>query len=196
MKKPASVFVPIILGTIILMAFSPTVAAISSAATVKIIGKDTVKIGQKVFSTFHFSPDTIKIVSRGTVTFENIATEEPHTISLVTESELPTASNIFMCGAPGTICNVIFLAHIPFGFDANGNPVVVRQFVDLTTTQGFSFPSGFTNSTGFAGNSIILPPNNVPFPHTYTVTISAPSGATLHFMCAIHPWMQGTIEVE
>lgn len=29
-----------------------------------------------------------------------------------------------------------------------------------------------------------------------TATVTAPSGTTLQYLCAIHPWMQGTIEVE
>jgi len=29
-----------------------------------------------------------------------------------------------------------------------------------------------------------------------TVTVTAPSGTVMHFLCAVHPWMQGTITVS
>ena len=40
------------------------------------------------------------------------------------------------------------------------------------------------------GDSIFFPPGS-----TTSVVITAPKGTTLYFMCAIHPWMQGTIYV-
>jgi hypothetical protein len=40
------------------------------------------------------------------------------------------------------------------------------------------------------GDTIFLPPGT-----TTSVVITAPKGTTLYFMCAIHPWMQGTIYV-
>jgi len=40
------------------------------------------------------------------------------------------------------------------------------------------------------GDSILLLPGQ-----TTSVKVTAPPGTTLYFMCAIHPWMQGTIYV-
>ena len=40
------------------------------------------------------------------------------------------------------------------------------------------------------GDTIFFPPG----PST-NVKVTAPAGTTLYFMCAIHPWMQGTIYV-
>ena len=40
------------------------------------------------------------------------------------------------------------------------------------------------------GDTIFFPPGA-----TTTVVVTAPKGSTLYYMCAIHPWMQGTIYV-
>jgi hypothetical protein len=28
-----------------------------------------------------------------------------------------------------------------------------------------------------------------------SIKVTAPAGTTLHFICAVHPWMQGTLKV-
>ena len=40
------------------------------------------------------------------------------------------------------------------------------------------------------GDTVLLTPGQ-----TVNVKVTAPAGTTLYFMCAIHPWMQGTIYV-
>jgi hypothetical protein len=40
-------------------------------------------------------------------------------------------------------------------------------------------------------DTIFLPPDT-----QLTVPVTATSGTTLHYMCAIHAWMQGTINVK
>jgi hypothetical protein len=36
-----------------------------------------------------------------------------------------------------------------------------------------------------------------PGPHkSITIKVTAPAGTTLYFLCAVHPWMQGKIEVK
>ncbi len=193
MKKPVRAFIALI-GVVAVIAFSPTAAAASTSFTVQIVGGEGVLINHKVFASFHFRPGHIEINHGGTVTFENLVTMEPHTISIVKESDLPTTvGQIFACFGPGTICGAILATHIPNGFNMmtmQPNPPII-QFVSVSTNP----LGGFTNSTGFAGNSILLSDPSFHF-NTYTVTISAPSGTTLHYMCAIHAWMQGTIDVK
>ena len=192
MKKPVRAFIIALIGVVAVIVFSPTAAAASTSATVQIVGGEGVLINHKIFASFHFKPGSIEINSGGTVTFENLVTMDGHTISIVDPANLPTnVTQVFGCGAPGTVCAAILAQHFPNGFGPGGpNPGPIVQFVKVLGN-----PSGFTNSTGFAGNSILLSPPSLPF-NVYTVTISAPSGTTLHYMCAIHAWMQGTITVK
>ena len=41
------------------------------------------------------------------------------------------------------------------------------------------------------GDSMFIPPHG-----RVSFDVTAPAGTTLHFMCAIHPWMQGRIKVR
>ncbi len=195
MKKPVRAFIIALIGVVAVVAFSPTAAAASTSATVQILGGEGVLINHKVFSSFHFKPGHIEINSGGTVTFENLVTMDAHTISIVNATSLPTnITQIFACFGPGTICGAVLAVHFPNGFNMmTGMPnLPILQFVSVPGN-----PAGFTNSAGVAGNSILLPPSKIPIlPDTYTVTISAPSGTTLHYMCTFHAWMQGTIDVK
>ena len=176
------------LGIVMLLAFSPAVAASSTSGTISIIGTEGVNIGHKVFASFRFSPIDFEINHGGVITFENLVTHDMHTISIVNPADLPTNINqVFGCGAPGTVCAKIFAAHIPNGFNpvtGQPNPPVL-VFVTVSGN-----PPGFAMNS-VQGNSILIFPGQ-----TLQVTITAPSGATLHYMCAIHPWMQGTINVK
>ncbi len=176
------------LGFVMMLAMSPVVAASSTSGTISIIGTEGTNIGHKVFASFRFSPSNFEINHGGVITFENLVTHDVHTISIVNPSDLPTNINqVFSCGAPGTICAKILATHVPNGFNpATGQPNPPVLF--FVTVQGD--PSGFTMNN-VQGNSIVILPGQ-----TLHVTISAPSGATLSYMCAIHPWMQGTINVK
>ncbi len=171
-----------------LIALTPAITSASStAAVVNIIGEEAFKANSRVVATFHFSPGHIEINHGGALTFVNIVTNDTHTISIVNQSDLPTSiSQVFMCGAPGTVCAAIFAAHIPNGFGPNGqpNPPVI-PFVSVAGN-----PSGFAQGE-VQGNSLLIFPGQ-----TVDLTVSAPSGTSFHYMCAIHPWMQGDISVK
>lgn len=46
-----------------------------------------------------------------------------------------------------------------------------------------------------AGDSVIVAPPGVGLPTSVSVVVSALPGTALDYMCAIHPWMQGSIQV-
>ena len=107
----------------------------------------------------------------------------PHTFSLVTQGSIPkTAKQRRACFTPKHICMAIAKWH---GVKGNGpvkvNPVEVGaegwDTLGSLTTKGDSW---FTGSKPQA---------------TITQKVSAAPGTTIHFMCAIHPWMHGRIEV-
>ena len=176
-------------GLLVLLTILPAITIASSDnAVVGIIGEEGFKANSRVFATFRFSPGNIHINRGGVITFQNLVTNDTHTISIVNEPQLPTTvSQVFMCGAPGTVCAAIFAAHIPNGF----NPVTMQPnppvypFVNVPGN-----PSGFTEGN-VQGNSQVIMPGQ-----TVDITISAQSGTTLHYLCAIHAWMQGTIVVK
>jgi hypothetical protein len=159
------------LGVIALTIGSAT--ANSNAPTKKklaIVGHSVFKPGKLAFDNQRFSLTRFDIQSGGTVTLRNKAkTEDPHTISLVEKSQLPSS---FEC----EVCGEIFGAHgINEATGDIANPVV------NVGAAGFDQP----------GDSLFVPPHG-----KVTFDVSAPTGTALYFMCAVHPWMQGRINVR
>jgi plastocyanin len=175
--------VPISIGMLILvMAMSPALAS-SNGPTVKILGDNSVKINQKIVSSYHFGPGTIHVRPSGMVTFDNtgpcsVLPDCTHTISIVNDAQLPVDVNqVFAClfDAPGTVCAKIGEAHFPQGPGGPVNPAA-----NVTGE-----PSGFRGANSFV----------ITHGQTLDITITAPTGTTIHYLCGIHPWMQGTIVV-
>lgn len=107
----------------------------------------------------------------------------PHTFSLVTKGSIPkTAKARQVCFTPKHICKAIATWH---GVKGNGpvkiNPVKVGaegwDTLGSITAEGDSWFTGNKPSTSI------------------TQKVSAPPGSTIYFMCAVHPWMHGSIEV-
>jgi hypothetical protein len=82
---------------------------------------------------------------------------------------------VFECGAPGTLCEEVF-------------NTVGPQITDETQSQFINVAGG----PGLDGrlDTLWLPPGT-----SITVPVTAPSGTTLSYFCAIHAWMQGSITV-
>jgi plastocyanin len=143
----------------------------SSGRTVRVTGQEQFVPNVKVMATLRFAPGPITVRSGETVTWVS-DTDEPHTMSVVAAGDLPSSiDEVFVCG----VCNAFLAGHFPNGF--NNPPVPVLN----------------AGSPGFdaIGDSILIAPDG-----TASTTISAPGGSTLHYLCAIHPWMQGSITVH
>lgn len=107
----------------------------------------------------------------------------PHTFSLVTKGSIPKTPNARRnCFTPKHICMSIAHWH---GVKGNG-PVKVNP-VDAGAegwdTLGSLTKKGDSWFTGEKPGASI------------TEKVSAAAGTTIYFMCAIHPWMHGSIEV-
>ena len=107
----------------------------------------------------------------------------PHTFSLVTKGSLPkTPKARQTCFTPKHICMSIAHWH---GVQGNGpvkvNPVEVGA--EGWDTLGSLTAKGDSWFTGAKPSASI------------TQKVSAAAGSTIYFMCAIHPWMQGSIQV-
>ena len=109
----------------------------------------------------------------------------PHTFSLVTKSSLPrTAKARQLCFTPKHICKAIAAWH---GVKGNGpvktNPVIGPNGWSTLGSLTKKGDSWFTGEK--PGTSIVEP-----------TAFDTSAGATrIYFLCAIHPWMQGTINV-
>jgi plastocyanin len=145
--------------------------AAASTRTVRVTGTEQFIVNAKIMATLRFEPGPLAVSSGDTVRWVN-ETDEPHTISVVAKADLPTTiDDVFACG----VCNTIFGAHFPGG--PNNPPIAVVN----------------VGSAGLdaVGDSLWQNPGE-----TVSAVISAPAGSTLHYLCAIHAWMQGTIKVH
>jgi plastocyanin len=128
-------------------------------------------------STMHFEPGAVSVKSGGTVTFVNSESDEPHTVTVVNRAELPrTQAQVENCAA----CRLA-LGHLKNPRDPENSPI--KTYVLDKGAKGFDT----------RGDSVFLAPKG---PHKRaTVTVTAPAGTTLYYLCAVHPWMQGQITV-
>jgi plastocyanin len=154
--------------------------AASSAAqdkTIRTMGTEDVHINSKIFSNLHFSPGhtTLKSGDQLTLSHDD-KTAEPHTLTIVNAGERPSdVEGVFACGEPGTLCDEVFTTVGP-------------QITDETKAQ-------FINVAGGSGLDGRLDTLFLPAGTSISVPVTAPSGTTLSYFCAIHPWMQGSITV-
>jgi plastocyanin len=154
-----------------------TTNSAAAGKTLRTMGTEGVHINSKIFSDLRFSPGNTTVKSGDVLTLSHAdQTGDPHTLTIVAASERPSSfEDVFNCGAPGTLCDEVFTTVGP-------------QIVDDSKAQ-------FVNVAGAAGldgrlDTVWLPPGT-----SISVPVTAPSGTTLAFFCAIHAWMQGTIKV-
>lgn len=110
----------------------------------------------------------------------------PHTFSLVQKSTLPkTKSAQKSCFTPGHICMSIAKWH---GFNPKTEKISINPVE--------AGPKGWStlgNNSGKKGDSWFTGESKKGTHISQEVTAKA--GTTLYFMCAIHPWMQGSVKV-
>lgn len=107
----------------------------------------------------------------------------PHTFSLVAPGSRPkTAKARQTCFTPKHICKAIAEWQ---GVKGEGAPTINPATAGLAgwDTEGTLTSKGDSWFTGKKPNA------------SFTQQVSAAPGTTLDFMCAIHPWMQGSIKV-
>jgi plastocyanin len=120
-----------------------------------------------------FSPGAVTIKSGGTLTVKAKG-PAPHSFSVVKASQLPkTTKQIEQC----KVCQTLATAH---GADPHSDAPPTKPVVDVGAT-----------GIDQAGDSVFLAPSS-----TTKLKITAKKGTTLYFMCAIHPWMQGKLQVK
>jgi hypothetical protein len=107
----------------------------------------------------------------------------PHTFSLVVKSALPkTKPARQKCFAPKHICLAIAKWH---GFSPKSEEITINPA--KAGAEGWSTPG----STSKKGDSWFTEKKN----ETFAQEIAATAPDTLYFVCAVHPWMQGKVNV-
>jgi hypothetical protein len=150
--------------------------------TVTAVNKFSADINKSFNVEFRFRPGTLHIKHGATLTFRQGPPQpafafpegvDPHTLSIVRQADLPrTLREGFEC--EGGLCGEFLQAH-----DAFGAP---PTFVVNVGKAGLNRP----------GDSLLITDAH---PVT-TARVTAPAGTTLHYLCALHSWMQGKLVVE
>ena len=163
--------ITVVAGIATLAAAGPAFAA-PKANTITAVGGMEVKLNQFISDQQHWDADTYAVKSGATVTLKDKSKmNQPHTLSLV--DKLPkTMAQIMGCEA----CGPLMGAH-----QVNEQTGDVLQPLVEAGANGFDV----------AGDSIYLAPKG-----KVTFKVTAKKGKTLAFLCAVHPWMAGTIKVK
>jgi plastocyanin len=170
-------------GAVLAGAVCSGLALASSSAggpTIKTFAQDKVAINKYIQDGVHFAPGTIKVKSGATLTFEyGDKEQEPHTLTIVPPAQLPkTVKQVENCRA----CQVYATPHLknPKAPPDQNNPII-RWTLDKGQP-----------GLDTVGDSLAIQPGAHK---SISAVVSAPAGTILHFICAVHPWMQGKIIV-
>ena len=160
------------------IAAGPASAAAPKKNTITAVGGMKVKANAYVQDDQRWDADTYTVKSGSTVTLRDKSTEgQPHTLSLIKKAP-KTPAQIMGCDA----CGPLMAAH-----EANMETGEVGK--ELVEAGATGFDTGGDKTT--AGDSIYLAPKG-----KVTFKVTAKKGTTLNFLCAVHPWMLGTIKVN
>ena len=178
-KRLVVVFLSVGLISVLTVAVSAGsgVAIAQRSQTVQIVGADTFVANALFQSTFQFAPGQTVVLKTGDHVVWHNTTQAPHTVSVLTQNLLAKGvGDVIGCA----VCGPILGAH---GF---GGPNV-KPRIDPGTN---GLNQATTSPGGPVGDSLFVAPGA-----TVDAAITAPGGTTLHYECAIHPWMQGSITV-
>jgi hypothetical protein len=155
-----------------------TASAAPKKNTITAVGGTKVKANAYVQDDQRWDADAYTVKSGATVTLRDKSTEgQPHTLSLI-KKRPKTPAQIMGCEA----CGPLMEAH-------QANPETGEVGQELVQAGGEGFDTG--GDKNGAGDSIYLPPKG-----KVTFKVTAKKGTTLNFVCAVHPWMLGTIKIS
>jgi plastocyanin len=159
------------------VAATPSSTTVKETQTLKLVPNRYIQDGLR------FNKDVYKVKSGGTVNFLfTVTSEGPHTLTIVNKKDQPkTAKAAFNC----KICNKLGQAH---GADPNSDAPPKFQFLENGVGENGTVPN-----LDRPGDSGVFMTNKKGEKISFKVT--AKKGKDLYFMCLIHPWMQGEIEV-
>ena len=146
----------------------------TAAKTVRTVGGPGFKPNQFIIDTVRFSPGPLRVRSGERVTWiDRDRVPEPHTVTVATRQNIPnTLQELFRC----QVCELA-TGHLE---DPQNPESDVRTLVLNAGAPGLDRQ----------GDSLFLVPGG-----RISARISAPAGSTVRYLCAIHPWMQGSLRV-
>ena len=154
----------------------PALAAAPQRATQKIVGGVKFVPNRSIADTMHFQKDAIDVRKGGKITIRD-TTRTAHTLSLVTRKQVPKkAGQIDACFEKGP-CGKLAVEHGAINPDTGEEQEPTTPLVNAGKA-GFNQP----------GDSIIVPPRG-------KVTVNVTGAKDMYYICAIHPWMLGKIDV-
>jgi plastocyanin len=163
------------------VALNAALASGGDDRTVNAVGDFKTSINRSFTTTFRFDRD-VTVRPGQTVTWHNeVGGGEMHTITLAANrAALPSnIDEVMNCGGPGTACEPA-AGHV----DDQFNPIPGMDVID---------PGN--DGLNAVGDSLLLAPMGSPG-ETISAKVTAPAGTTLFYVCAVHPWMQGRINVK
>jgi hypothetical protein len=175
------------LGALAVVGVGGSASATSSSTQAKAdVAKITAEFDRKNKDLFFEGPATVaagqdlKIINN-----TNPRAVGPHTFSLVREKDLPTSKNqLKACGKKlKGICGAIVRWHevnVDTG-EIGENPVEVGK-------NGWDEKGSLKRK----GDSVVLDRGRG---QSFKAPVTAPVGKTLYYICAVHPFMQGQIDV-
>ena len=148
--------------------------------SVEVKGLETFEGNALFLSNLRFAPENINVEKGDKVTWKDDAlTAVPHTITIFNPEIVPVDfATAYICFWDKRILGVDGPC-LQF-MDAHGGIPPTTPVVNAGR-----------NGLDAPGDSIFLPPNG-----SVTAQVTAGPGTTLHYICIIHPWMQGSITVE
>ena len=148
-----------------------------SNVTLKAIGGEEFEANRSFSLTWRFSRSVVDINTPGRLTFRD-QTGEPHTLSLVKRSQVPgNVRETNRCFGPGP-CDELAVDHGAI------NPETGEE-QDPTEPLVNKGPAGFNRP----GDSVVIGPKR-------KATVRVTGNKDLNYICAIHPWMQGRLNVD
>jgi hypothetical protein len=177
-RKFARVAAPALAVVLAAAVVVPAVAQPAPNRTVlKAIGKVTFKANRYVKDSLHFNRDIVTIRKGGTLVLSD-RTRQPHSFSLVKKGQLPaTLRQMENCFGKGP-CDDLAVAHGAIDPETGEEKDPDKPLVNVGKA-GFNQP----------GDSVLIPPGG-------KATVKITGSKALSYLCAIHPWMLGTVDVR
>ena len=150
-----------------------------ASARVKLntIGGVTFKANEYIQDNMRFSKDGVTVNTGDRLVLTD-RTRQPHTLSVVRRKQLPRSVRGIDGCFEGGPCGELFVKH------GAVNPETGEE-QDPTTPLVNAGKAGFNQP----GDSVLIPPRG-------KTTIRITGAKDMYYLCAVHPWMQGKINVR
>ena len=171
-------FVPVLAVLAVAVLAVPAIAATSapSKVTQTTVGGPKFVPNRSYADTMHFKKDVIRIKKGGTITLVD-KTKAPHSFSIVTKQQVPASARaVDACFEKGA-CGKLAVDHGAINPDTGEEQDPTTPLVNVGKA-GFNKP----------GDSVVIPPGG-------KAKVKVTGSQDLYYICAIHPWMQGKIDV-